>query len=324
MEIKNWIIGKLPLGIIFLALSLLVLGCAKIRKNNDIVIWHQMGVDVREVLQKQLNAFEKIHPNIKVRQLFKGTEELRSSYIIAAIGGQGPDLVYGPSDQVGPFEAMKIIKPLNSVFDSTYLSKFNKRGLVYYKGKLWMIADRIGNNLALIYNKKLVPVPPRTDKQLIRIGEKLTKDTNGNGRIDQYGLVFNYTEPFFFVEFFTGYGGWFFDKNYNPTLDTPAMVKALQFIQNLRDKYKIMPKESDYNIADVLFKDGRAAMIINGDWSWASYSKAGIDYGIAPLPYMVESHRYAAPLVSPMGYSINANVSPEKLKNIKLYLHTKF
>ncbi len=317
---KNWMIRKLLLSIISLVISLFVLGCSQKRNDNEIVIWHQMRVDEREVLQKQIDEFEKIHPNIKVKQLFKETEELRSSYIVAAIGGQGPDLVYGPSDQVGPFETMKIIKPLNSVFDSTYLSKFNKQGLVYDHGKLWMIADKIGNHLTLVYNKKLVPNPPKTDKQLIQIGEKLTKDTNGNGKIDQYGLVFNYTEPFFFVEFFTGYGGWFFDKNYNPTLDTPAMVKALRFIQDLRDRYKIMPKETDYNIADILFKEGKAAMIINGDWSWASYGKAGIDYGITPLPYMVETHKYASPLISPKGYCINANVSPEKLKNIKLLL----
>ncbi len=299
---------------------LLLTGCSEQRSNNKIVIWHQMRVDERVVLQKQLNQFEKLHPDIKVQQLFKETEELRSSYIIAAIGGQGPDLVYGPSDMVGPFRTMGIIKPLNNVFDSTYLNKFNPQGLVYSHKKLWMIADKIGNHLTLVYNKKLVPHPPHTDKELIKIGEEITKDTNGDGKTDQFGLVFNYTEPFFFVEFLTGYGGWFFDKNNHPTLDTPAMVDALKFIQDLRDKYKIMPREADYDIADMLFKEGRAGMIINGDWSWASYGKAGIDYGITPLPLMTETGKYAEPLISPKGYCINTNVSPEKMRNIKILL----
>ena len=48
--------------------------------------------------------------------------------------------------------------------------------------------------------------------------------------------------------------------------------------------HRIIPNEADYNVADILFKDGNAAMIINGDWSWAGYRKAGLDIGVAPLP----------------------------------------
>ena len=300
---------------------LIFTGCSGKADENEIVIWHQMRVDEREILEKQIAEFEKLHPRIKVTQLYKETEELRSNYIVAAIGGQGPELVYGPSDQVGPFETMRIIKPLQDVFDSSYLNKFNRQGLVYSNGNLWMIADKIGNHLTLVYNKDLVPVPPATDKELIEIGKSLTRDLNGDGVVDQYGLVWNYTEPFFFIHFLTGYGGWFFkDSTAEPDLNTPAMVNALKFLADLRDKYRIIPREADYEIADVLFKEGRAAMMINGDWSWASYGKAGLNYGIAPLPLMTETGRYASPLTSPKGFSINANVSDEQLKNIKLLL----
>lgn len=296
-------------------------GCTSGTDENEIVIWHQMRVDEREILEKQIAEFEKLHPDIKVTQLYKETEELRSNYIVAAIGGQGPELVYGPSDQVGPFETMGIIKPLQDVFDSSYLNKFNPQGLVYSNGSLWMIADKIGNHLTLVYNKDLVPIPPTTDKELIDIGKSLTKDLNNDGIIDQYGLVWNYTEPFFFIHFLTGYGGWFFkDTTAVPNLNTPAMVNALKFLADLRDKHKIIPREADYEIADVLFKEGRAAMMINGDWSWASYGKAGLNYGIAPLPLMTETGRYASPLTSPKGFSINSNVTDEQLKNIKLLL----
>src|SRR5690606_27468418 len=150
---------------------LIFTGCSGKADENEIVIWHQMRVDEREILEKQIAEFEKLHPRIKVTQLYKETEELRSNYIVAAIGGQGPELVYGPSDQVGPFETMRIIKPLQDVFDSSYLNKFNRQGLVYSNGNLWMIADKIGNHLTLVYNKDLVPVPPATDKELIEIGK---------------------------------------------------------------------------------------------------------------------------------------------------------
>lgn len=308
------------ISLILLLFVLLITGCGKKSDPNEVIIWHQMRVDEREVLQRHLDNFMKLNPEIKVAQLYKETEELRSGFIIAAIGGQGPDLVYGPEDQVGPFEVMKIIKPLDEIFSAEYLSNFNEKAKVYSNGHLWMLADKLGNHLTLVYNKDLLKTPPETDRELIEIGKKLTLDKNNDGKIDQYGLVWNYTEPFFFIPFLTGYGGWVFDDSLNPTLNSNAMIKGLNFIAELRDKHKIIPSEADYEIADVLFKEGRAAMLINGDWSWASYGKAGINYGIYPLPIMEETGLRAAPMVSAKGFSINANVDDAKLPVIKKIL----
>jgi maltose-binding protein MalE len=296
-------------------LTLIGLGCAskgdgKIR----ITIWHQMRVDERLILESQLKRFMVLHPEVLAEQLYKETEELRSGFIVAAIAGQGPELVYGPSDQVGPFQVMDIIMPLEDLFDKQYLEGFNPKGLTYYKGHLFQIADKLGNHLTLVYNKKLVQVPPETDEELIALGKKLTKDTNGDGKADEYGLVWNYTEPFFFIPFMTGFGGWVMDTSGTPTLDTKGTVDGLKFIQDLRDKYKIIPSEADYNIADILFKDGKAAMIINGDWSWSGYQKAGINIGVAPLPKIVSTGLWCAPMVSPKGFSVNINVTGEKKK----------
>ena len=58
-----------------------------------------------------------------------------------------------------------------------------------------------------------------------------------------------------------------------------------------------MPAGVDYGIADTLFKEGRAAMIINGPWSVADYVKAGVDYGYATLPTVQASGKAASPFV---------------------------
>lgn len=280
-----------------------------------------MRPEEKNILQRQIDEFMTMNPEIKVVQLYKETEEMRSGYIVAAIGGQGPDLIYGPSDQVGPFAEMEIILPLDSIFAIEYINSFNQNALIYLNGKLWQLADKLGNHLTLVYNKKLVPVPPKTDLELIELGQKLTKDFNQDGRIDQYGLVWNYTEPYFFIPFLTGFGGWVLDNQNRPTLNTPSMINALNFIADLRDKYKIIPNEADYDIADVLFKEGKAGMMINGDWSWSSYGNAGIDYGISILPLITETGKYATPMVAPKGYSINKNVAEEKLKKVKNLLY---
>src|SRR5260370_12170924 len=143
--------------LIFLGLS-----CAKREDPNRIVSWHQMRVDERQILAGQMRRFMTLHPDIRVEEIYKETEELRSSFIIAAIAGQGPDLVYGPSDQVGPFQVMDIIKPLETLFDSTWLQEFNPKGVTWDKGHLYQIADKLGNHLTLLYNKKLHRDPPAT------------------------------------------------------------------------------------------------------------------------------------------------------------------
>lgn len=298
--------------IFVLGVFFLLSGCSRPVDPNRIVIWHQMRVDEREILDDQLKQFMKENPGVVVEEIYKETEELRSGFIVAAIAGQGPDLVYGPSDMVGPFEVMQIIDPLEPLFDTTYLASFEPKGLTYYHGHLYQIADKLGNHLTLIYNKDILQTPPTTDQELISLGKQMTRDDNGDGRPDRYALTWNYTEPFFFIPFLTGFGGWVLTEDGTPTLDSPSMVHALQFIRDLRDKYKIIPGEADYNIADMLFKDGKSAMIINGDWSWAGYKKAGINFGVAPLPKIVETGLYCAPMVSPKGFSLNTNVPKEK------------
>jgi len=295
-------------------------GCGKKRGGPlQITIWHQMQVEGREVLQAQLEKYMQANPEVTVTQLYKETEELRSSYQTAAVAGGGPQLIYGPSDQVGPFDAMGIIKPLENLFDQEFLKNFIPSGLVYFKGHLYQIADRVGNHLTLVYNKKLVPVPPKDTDELIRIGKKLTVDKDGDGKTDQWGLVWNYIEPYFFIPFLGGFGGWVMDEKGNPTLDTPATVEAFKFILDLRDKYKIIPTECDYAMADALFKEGRAGMIINGPWSWGGYEKAGIDYGLARIPKIKKTGLWPTPMVSPKGYSININTKGEALKeSVKL------
>ncbi len=303
-------------GLVLLVASVawLLGGCA--HQTGDtvrITIWHQDRIDVRVVLEKQIGRFMALHPGVRVEQLFKETEELRSGFIIAALAGQGPDIVYGPSDQVGPFETMQIILPLEGIFDSTWCSSYDPLAMTWYKGHLYQVADKLGNHLTLVYNKKLVPVPPATDLEMIAIGKRLTT-SRGAGRGGTYGLAWNYTEPFFFIPFLTGFGGWIMDGEGRPALDTRATIEALRFIKDLRDVQRIIPNEADYEIADILFKDGNAAMIINGDWSWAGYRNAGLDIGVAPLPKIASTGLWCGTMVSPKGFSINANVTQEKKK----------
>ncbi len=294
---------------------LLTTGC--FHNKEKIIIWSSMRPAERAVLDSLLHEFSTSYPQYRFSQLFYAPEEARTNFIISSLAGKGPALIHGASDNIGPFVELGVIRPMEDLFAGDYLNGFIKKpvpALTYFRGHLYQIADRVGNHLCLIYNKNLVKRPPQTMAELIAMGKKLTVDENGDGRPERYAIAWNYTEPFFFIPFITGYGGWIFDKQGRPTLDTQATLKAAQLIYDLVNKYKIMPKECDYEIANALFKDGLSAMIINGPWAFGTYIKNKIPIGIARIPKIDETGLWPAPLVSPMGYSMNVNLKGAKLK----------
>ncbi len=292
--------------------ALLMFGC---KRDDGIVrlqVWHQMQPEDRAVLEQAVRDYDMAHDSLEISVIYKETEELRSGFQAAALAGLGPDLVYGPSDQVGPFATMEFVHPLGGVLSKSRELELDTRALVTFRGEVYQIADRVGNHLALVYNKKLLPRVPENTDQLISVGLEVTKDLDGDGVIDQWGLVWNFTEPFFFIPWFSGYGGWVMDDDGKPTLHTAAAANAFRFVKSLRDEHKIIPPDVDYNSADAMFKEGRAAMLVNGPWSWAAYAKAGVDYELAPLPLISATGKWPAPMVSPLGYSICSNTKGKK------------
>lgn len=303
------------LGIVSLCLS------PQLRAQVELHLWHQMRPEGKEILRERIRGYEASHPGVRIYELYKENEELRAGFqAAAAFTGGGPELVYGPSDFVGSFRAMDILQPLEGIFDSTFLRAFDPKSLTWYKGHLYQIGDEVGNHLALVWNRRLfaeegLTRAPRTFSELIEYGKRLTKDKNGDGVIDQYGLVWNFIEPFFFIPFYSSFGGWVMDSAGRPTLNNRAAVEAFRFVTDLRDRYRIMPVECDYEIADSKFNDGRAAMIINGAWAWGRYlASPKVDFGLAVLPRNDRTGLWPAPMVAAKGYYFNRYVTGERLR----------
>jgi arabinogalactan oligomer / maltooligosaccharide transport system substrate-binding protein len=274
------------------------------KRARTIVIWEQMDPEERVRFEANLAAFEQAHPGVEIQHTPYETEQLRTQFQTAAAGRGGPDLVFGPSDQVGPLSLLKTIQPLDQVLPAGFLDRYIPGSLDTLGGHVYAAPDQVGNHLVLCFNRKLVPEAPGTAAEFLALAKRLTHD-------GLYGFAMNLNEPYWLVPFLGGYGGWVMDGQANPTLDSPAMVEALTFIKSLRDQ-GLMPQGCDYQIAETLFKEGKAAMIVNGPWSWSGYRKAGVDLGIAPI-FRLPNGRWAEPMVASKGYSISVNVPKDKL-----------
>jgi maltose-binding protein MalE len=298
-------------------ICIIVTSCGE--KKDKIMVWSSLRPVEQDILDSLLHDFGQDYPDYEFTQLFYSTEEARINFIIAALAGKGPDLIHGASDNVGPLADLELIHPLETLFEKDYLNSFLLEPFpanTIYKEHIYQIADRIGNHLCLVYNKDLIDKPPATMNELITMGQSLTADDDGDGRTDRYALAWNYTEPFFAVPFIGGYGGWIVDDANNPTLNTEATKKAAGLIYDLVNKHHIIPKECDYEIANALFKDKLSAMIINGPWSWGTYLANNMNIGIARIPKIDETGLWPTPVVSPMGYSININITGDRLETV--------
>ena len=296
-------------------LALLAAGCSPPRERpNELVIWHQKTGAEREFFEEVIVEYNRRHPGEELVALYREGEEMRNAFIIAAVAGQGPDLVFGPADNVAVFAETRVIRPWDDVLDPDFLAQFTSEGIVRWRDKPWLVADQIGNQLMLVYDRQAVAEPPETLGELIELGRNATLSVDGE--TERYALTWNYAEPYFFIPFLTGFGGWIADKDGNPTLDTPEMRRALQFVLDLRDKHGLIPRYEDYNTANLMFLRRRAAMIINGPWSWADYDVPERSM-IALLPVNEETGLRCRPIVAAKGYALNINTPAEKFDFVR-------
>jgi arabinogalactan oligomer / maltooligosaccharide transport system substrate-binding protein/arabinogalactan oligomer / maltooligosaccharide transport system permease protein len=304
-------VSPLLLGVLFLVL---VLGsCGRVDTSRRIILWEQMDPKEQQEYDKNLVAFREAHPefaDFSFERVHYRPEDLQTQFQTAALAYGGPSLVYGPADKIGVYAIMGLLMPVNDLLPQSEIDRFDPKALPIIDKKVYGLPDNVGNHLTLVANMALVDtIAANTDDWLQQL-RATTVDSDGDGKPEQYGLVFNLLEPFWLVPWLGGFGGWVMDDQFQPTLDTVAMRGALQFLYNLKQEH-VVPLECDYPLADTIFQEGRAAYIINGPWSWQGYREAGIDIRLAPIPMVSETGLWPTPMTSAKCYSINRYLNEE-------------
>jgi arabinogalactan oligomer/maltooligosaccharide transport system substrate-binding protein len=88
----------------------------------------------------------------------------------------------------------------------------------------------------------------------------------------------------------------------------------MQFLHDIKYVDGIIPAEADYDTSDTLFKEGNAAMIINGDWSLSGYKEAlGDNLGVAPIPQVSATGTYPAPYTSGVFFMVPKDLDADTL-----------
>jgi arabinogalactan oligomer/maltooligosaccharide transport system substrate-binding protein len=258
-----------------------------------ITYWEDETDEGDVVLDELAAAFMKENPGLQVERIHFGTEDLRQQYRVAVLDSDAPEMVRGAGELAAPFGELEIVRPLEEILPPSTLDQFFPGALAAARvhGNLWGVPDNYGNQLMLIYNKQLVEkVPGDTDSWVAQL-KTLTHPEQG-----QYGLVYDLKEPFWLIPWLGGFGGWPLDEAGNPALATESMVHALQFLQDLKLVHKVVPADVNYDSAYDLFRSGKAAYVIDGEWNLDRYLGSGVDLGVAALPRVTRTGLFPSPL----------------------------
>ncbi|HET9224145.1 MAG TPA: extracellular solute-binding protein [Roseiflexaceae bacterium] len=225
---------------------------------------------------------------VEVQVVGKSPDGLHADLRAAVLAGLPlPDLIWGTQDDLGIVQRQGLLQPAGDRLDAEAFLPATIIGATL-DGERWGTPLAAQGALFLLYNKKLADRAPRTSDELIVVARQQTVG-------DRYGLVAGWAEPRWLAAWLAGFGGHTLTANGEPSLDTPQMVAALNLLKELRVAGP--PPPSTYAEGARLFRQGRAAFALDGDWSLETYRQYTdtLDLGIAPLPLVPATGQAAAP-----------------------------
>lgn len=246
-------------------------------------------------------AFEKGHPNINVDLIhIPDQKDYRKRLATDFASGKPADIVLLNYRRYASFAAKGVLEPMGPYLAKSELireSDFYPESIAPYKweGALQCIPQNL-SSLVVYYNKKLfdeagAPYPEDgwTWDEFLDTAKKLTKDTDGDGKPDRYGLG---TEASLFrvAPFVWQNGGELVDNPDAPTkltLDTQEAKEAVRFFTELQTKHHVAPDavQEEAQESEDRFQNGTTAMFLNSRRGTPTYREIeGFDWDVASLP----------------------------------------
>ena len=267
-------------------------------------------------LQKVGDEFAK---KTGVQVTVEHPEDAPGKFQQAAAAGKGPDIWIWAHDRIGEWIAGGLLQPLTpskkvqADIDSLAWKAFN------VGGKTWGYPISI-EAVALVYNKDLVPTPPKSFEEVMALDKKLSAS-------GKKAILWDYNNTFFTWPLLAANGGYPFklkaDGNYDPADTGVNNAGALKGAELLAKMVKdgVMPKGAGYADMEAGMAQGKVAMMINGAWSWDNLKKAKINFGVAKIPTV--AGKKAAPFVGVIGAMVskaspNRDVAVEFIENYML------
>ena len=249
---------------------------------NEIVVWadESRGVNLSKVIAAKGDWVTGY--TIKI-VTFSSFDTLKEAFDKATVQ-TGPDIVVGPNDWVPTGAAKGILAPVT--LTASVKSRFTANQIfdLTYKGKLYGIPVDI-NNVAMIYNTKLVSTAPKTFGEMVDYykANKSSKSLKAGLCVAGGGMSWGAHSVF------SALGADAFQFNSRDQIIYGRTFNYNAFGKNVK-KYLMDGKKSNgfFPATDTGCKDnflaGTVPYAIIGNWEWKDYVAKGFDMNLMPVP----------------------------------------
>lgn len=251
--------------------------------QKEIVIWHAYRGDEKAAFENVIQQFNQSHPNIKASALAVPYDAYADKITAAVPRGKGPDVFIYAQDRLGGWIAAgNTVEPIDFFLDAPTKNRFLATTMqaMTYQGNVYGLPLNF-KVVSMIYNKKLVPTPPKTSAELIATAKKQT-----NAGAGRFGLAYAYSDFYYHAAVMNAFGGGVFDGR-KPTLNSAANVQSMDLLMKWMGQ-GFMPAEPSTALITSLFNEGKAAIVFSGPW-FLGEVRDGVDFGVAPLPTIAEA-----------------------------------
>ncbi|MCZ2264461.1 MULTISPECIES: ABC transporter substrate-binding protein [unclassified Isoptericola] len=241
--------------------------------------------------QERVDMLEKAHPDIKVKLQLIPSDQYEQKVQTMIAGGNGPDIMQ-VAEGVNVYSSKNQILPLDEYVSKSGMDldeRFGPTGSLYsYQDKVYAIPDRSGA-MIVYYNKDLFdaagvdyPTADWTQEDAQAAMEKLTVPGEQWG----YGGAGWWAQWWSFAY---QNGGQIIDDSGAPTVNTPEVVDALQWANDLTFKEHVVPTAAEYADmgpdmgGDPAFAAQKVAMNTTGFWAIGGLLESDFDWDIAPM-----------------------------------------
>ncbi|MCD6521056.1 MAG: extracellular solute-binding protein, partial [Anaerolineae bacterium] len=138
------------------------------------------------------------------------------------------------------------------------------------------------------------PTEEWTYDDVVEAAQKLTKDTDGDGKVDQYGL---WVAPYYeaILTPIDAFGGWPQDPSGTKAkFDDPNTIAGVRWVHDVYQKWKVAIANPSFDSRTQLWSSGKVAMVLSGIWE-ASYlgseTPEGKTMKLVPGPIGPSGHR---------------------------------
>jgi multiple sugar transport system substrate-binding protein len=267
----------------------------------------------REVVRR----FREIEPGVRVRLVeASDRDDLLARLSTSFAGGSPPDLFLLNYRFYGQFAARGVLEPIEErLRESEAFAEedFYDEALDAFRfgGTLTCLPQNV-SSLVVYYNRDHFrqagvpePRPGWTWKDMVAKAVALTRDQDGDGNVDRYGLG---VEPTLIriAPFVWSNGADLVDDEERPTrftLDTPRAREALDAFFELRRVHLAVPTEEEVTAEDeeARFVNGRTAMVLSSRRVTPTFRTIdAFDWDVAPLP----RHRQPAGILHSDAYCL--------------------